>query len=178
MNNNIKLTAEAVRVIEALRHSAGTHEVYRSTLTRVFNQVLHTAEDLGMDELEALEILRAIDMLRRDLTALATSPSRTGDDIYDEDDESDDDEMVLLEGDGVDLMLDDINRGFHNLHRATVLINNAVQYSSNAGKKLNEVRKALVEIHDNLTRQGGMLNEIMNLDYDTLHDIEDVESTD
>ena len=79
MNNYIKLTPEAEQVIEGLRHSAGTHEVYRNTLTRIFNQVLHAAEDLGMDELEALETLRALDMLRRDLAALATTPAHTDD---------------------------------------------------------------------------------------------------
>ncbi len=74
MNNYIQLTPVAQQVIEALRHSAGTHEVYRNTLTLIFNQVLHAAEDLGMDELEALETLRALDMIRRDLAALATTP--------------------------------------------------------------------------------------------------------
>lgn len=79
MNNNIKLTPEAEQVIEDLRHPAGTHEVYRNTLTRIFNQVLHAAEDLGMDELEALETLRALDMLRRDLAVLATDPDSEAD---------------------------------------------------------------------------------------------------
>lgn len=75
MNQNIKLTPDAERVIEGLRHPAGTLDVYRNTLTRIFNQVLHTAEDMGMDELEALETLRAIDMIRHDLAALATTPA-------------------------------------------------------------------------------------------------------
>lgn len=79
MNNNIKLTPEAERVIEGLRHPAGTLDVYRNTLTRIFNQVLHTAEDLGMDDLEAIETLRALDMIRRDLAALATTPAPTDD---------------------------------------------------------------------------------------------------
>lgn len=80
MNNNIKLIPEAVRVIEGLRHPAGTLDVYRNTLTRIFNQVLHTAEDLGMDDLEALETLRVLDMIRRDLAALATTPDHNDDD--------------------------------------------------------------------------------------------------
>lgn len=92
MNNNIKLTPEAEQVIEGLRHSAGTHEVYRNTLTRIFNQVLHTAEDLGMDDLEALETLRALDMIRRDLAALATTPAHTDD----EDEEPDEDGLHIL----------------------------------------------------------------------------------
>lgn len=80
MNNYIKLTPEAEQVIAGLRHPAGTHQVYRNTLSRIFNQVLHTAEDLGMGDLEALETLQALDMIRRDLAALATTPTLTDDD--------------------------------------------------------------------------------------------------
>lgn len=92
MNNNIKLTPEAEWVIEGLRHPAGTLDVYRNTLTRIFNQVLHTAEDLGMDDLEALETLRALDMIRHDLTALATTPATDDED----DEETDEDDMHEL----------------------------------------------------------------------------------
>lgn len=102
MNNNIKLTPEAEQVIEGLRHSAGTHEVYRNTLTRVFNQVLHTAEDLGMDEIEALETLRALDMIRRDLAALATTPANINDEHEDPDEDGyhilTDEEVTELSG--------------------------------------------------------------------------------
>ena len=74
MEHNINLSQKAANVIEALRHNNGTLNLYRNTLTRIFNQILHTAEDMGMDELEALETLRVLDMLRRDITAIATEP--------------------------------------------------------------------------------------------------------
>jgi len=89
--NNITLTSEAVSAIESLRRPAGTLDVYRNTITRIYNQVLYVAEDLGMDEIETLNTLRALDMLRRDLTAIATTPDEpTADDEADE--EPDDEE--------------------------------------------------------------------------------------
>lgn len=75
MNNNIKLTSLAQRIIAALRRPAGTCELYRNTLLRIFNQVLQASDDLGMSSHEALETLRALDMIRRDLEALATTPT-------------------------------------------------------------------------------------------------------
>ncbi|MDE6277269.1 MAG: hypothetical protein K2M06_04090 [Muribaculaceae bacterium] len=77
MEHNIRFTSEAITVIEGLRHSAGTLSIYQNTLTRLFKQVLHAAEDLGMDDIEAIETLRVLDMIRADLTAIATTPSST-----------------------------------------------------------------------------------------------------
>lgn len=76
MNNPIQVTPLAYQAIESLRHPAGTLDVYRTTLTRLYNSVLHFAEDFGMDDAEALNTLRALDMLRRDLTAIAEIPEQ------------------------------------------------------------------------------------------------------
>ena len=77
--NNINLTENAVKIIETLRHPAGTLDFYRNTLTRISNQILYCAEDFGMDDTEAIETLRALDMLRLDLAELATVPDNESD---------------------------------------------------------------------------------------------------
>lgn len=71
--NNIKLTSEGISAIDGLRHKCGTLKLYKDTLTRIYNQVLYVAEDLGMDAAEAIETLRTLDMLRCDLDAIAKS---------------------------------------------------------------------------------------------------------
>ncbi len=72
--NNIKLTSEGTSAIDGLRHKCGTLKLYKDTLTRIYNQVLYVAEDLGMDAAEAIETLRTLDMLRCDLDAIAKLP--------------------------------------------------------------------------------------------------------
>lgn len=72
--NNIKLTSEGISAIDGLRHKCGTLKLYKDTLTRIYNQVLYVAEDLGMDAAEAIETLRTLDMLRCDLDAIAKVP--------------------------------------------------------------------------------------------------------
>ncbi|MDE5785356.1 MAG: hypothetical protein K2H98_02385 [Duncaniella sp.] len=87
IDNSIQVTPLASQAIESLRHPAGTLDVYRTTLTRLFNSVLHFAEDFGMDDAEALNTLRALDMIRRDLTAIAEipDPANSSDEIPDPD---------------------------------------------------------------------------------------------
>ncbi len=178
MNNNIKLCPEAEQAIEALRHSAGTHEVYRNTLTRIFNHVLHAAEDLGMDDLEALETLRALDMIRRDLAALATTPAEDNE-ADEETDDKDDIDFALTEairkqsdipGDQLDEpreMLDDVNRGFFALQRATEIIEEAALRASHADEKYRAVCEDLNDICENLSLQGARLDAIMAIDPET-----------
>lgn len=69
--NAINLTREAIAAIEGLQHSAGTYSYYRRTLDRLFNYILHSSEDMGMDDIEALHTLRVIDCIREDLKAIA-----------------------------------------------------------------------------------------------------------
>lgn len=73
---NVTITEEAAGVIAALQHKAGTYHYYRATLDRLFNTVLHTSEELGMDDMEAVATLRAIDSIRQDLAAIAGPVAR------------------------------------------------------------------------------------------------------
>ncbi len=69
--NTIKISDEARAAIIALQHTAGTYRYYRATLDRLFNTVLHLSEELGMDDMETVATLRAIDSIRQDLAAIA-----------------------------------------------------------------------------------------------------------
>lgn len=74
--NTIQVSNEARAAIIGLQHNAGTYHYYRATLDRLFNTVLHASEELGMDDMEAVATLRAIDSIRQDLAAIAGSVSR------------------------------------------------------------------------------------------------------
>ena len=71
MDNNINLSAEAIRVINDLQHSKGTYQYYRETLDRLSSFILHQSDEIGMDDTEAIHTLRVIDSIRMDLKALA-----------------------------------------------------------------------------------------------------------
>lgn len=139
MNNNQKLSSEAKQVIVALRHSAGIHDLYRNTLTRISNHVLHFAEDFGMDDLEALETLRALDMIRRDLAALATAPDEPGDEDK-SDDEADNDS--------------DTFEPASDITKISVNLETAAEYASHIEKLLtNSLEMAKqVNTHDHVIR--------------------------
>ncbi|MBE6305699.1 MAG: hypothetical protein E7082_07295 [Bacteroidales bacterium] len=72
-NQTIKVTSAAHVAIKALQHSAGTYPYYRTTLDRLFNIILRIYDEMGMDDLEAITTLRALDDLRQDLAAIAGS---------------------------------------------------------------------------------------------------------
>lgn len=74
--NTIQVSDEARAAIIGLQHSAGTYHYYRATLDRLFNTVLHTSEELGMDDMEAVATLRALDSIRHDLAAIAGPVAR------------------------------------------------------------------------------------------------------
>lgn len=71
MENNFNFSAEAVKAIEGLRHASGTFSYYNNTITRLFTYVLHCSDEIGMDEYEAINTLRALDALRSDIEAIA-----------------------------------------------------------------------------------------------------------
>ena len=159
MEKNIKLSPEAARAIDALRHSAGTHNLYRNTITRIFNQILHTAEDLGMDELEAIETLRALDMLRRDITAIATKPKS---ERFNSSDDDETETAIIDQGmDEPSLMLDAAKRGYSLLNKMAQLLNEAAYHAENAGSKYRHVRDKLNDIFGLLDATATNLEDIM-----------------
>ncbi len=71
MENILNLTPDAVKAIQALQHPCGTYQFYRSHLDRLFNYVLNNSDEIGMSGSEAMLTLRALDLLRTDLAAIA-----------------------------------------------------------------------------------------------------------
>lgn len=71
MQNNVNLSAEAVRVITALQHKNGTYDYYRATIDRIYTYILHIGDEIGMSETEILHTVRALDGIRSDLKDLA-----------------------------------------------------------------------------------------------------------
>lgn len=69
--NTIQVSDEAHAAIIGLQHPIGPYDYYRCTLDRLFNTILHTSDELGMDDTETVDTLRAIDSIRRDLAAIA-----------------------------------------------------------------------------------------------------------
>lgn len=71
MEINLNSESRAARVIVAMAHPAGTAQTYLNTLSRIFNAVLYTSDDLGMDDTEAMETLRVLSLLRSDIEDIA-----------------------------------------------------------------------------------------------------------
>lgn len=71
MQNNVNLSPEAIRVINALQHKNGTYNYYRATIDRIYTYILHASDEIGMSDTETLHTLRALDGIRSDLKDLA-----------------------------------------------------------------------------------------------------------
>ncbi len=131
-----------------------------------------------MDDLEALETLRALDMIRRDLAALAATPAEDDEADEETDDEVDSDfepseaapEQSDIPGDQLDEpreMLDDVNRGYFALQRATEIIEEAALHASHADEKYRAVCEDLNDICEDLSLHEARLDAIMAIDPDT-----------
>lgn len=70
-DNIIRVSGEATQAIKALQHPSGTYTFYKNTLDRLFAGILHNSDELGFSDMEAMETLRALDCIRRDLAAIA-----------------------------------------------------------------------------------------------------------
>lgn len=74
MENNINLTPDAVKAIQALQHPCGTYQFYRAHLDRLFNYILNNSDEIGMSDNEAMHTLRALNALRSDIADIAGPP--------------------------------------------------------------------------------------------------------
>ena len=75
MENNINLTPDAVKAIQALQHPCGTYQFYRAHLDRLFNYILNNSDEIGMSDNEAMHTLRALNALRADIADIAGPPA-------------------------------------------------------------------------------------------------------
>lgn len=76
MENNINLTPDAVKAIQALQHPCGTYQLYRAHLDRLFNYILNYSDEIGMSDNEAMHTLRALNSLRADIADIAGTPAQ------------------------------------------------------------------------------------------------------
>ena len=76
MENNINLTPDAVKAIQALQHPCGTYQFYRAHLDRLFNYILNYSDEIGMSDNEAMHTLRALNALRSDIADIASAPAQ------------------------------------------------------------------------------------------------------
>lgn len=83
--NNITITPAIENTLEALqrRNGVGTYEAYDSHLARIFNTILYQGDDLGMDDTETVDTLRALALLRADLAVLACRTKDSAPDMAD-----------------------------------------------------------------------------------------------
>lgn len=70
-SNDIALSGDAIKVIDALRHKCGTYGYYTATLGRLFNLILAMGDEIGMDGMEMVHTLRVLNNLNTDLACLA-----------------------------------------------------------------------------------------------------------
>ena len=177
-NNNINVSNEALVAINGLQHKAGTYQYYRAALDRMFRYILHMSDEIGMDYIEALETLRAIDSMRRDLAAIAgpvacqnESPAEpeeiaervesTFEDINTGETEEDD-EAVIGEHEKEDihaLMLLDLDRAVKEAGTAISLLADVhLQLGSQTDESKNRL---FTEIHEQLTNALDGLNNLI-----------------
>lgn len=67
----IKTNSRVAQVIINIAHSAGVAEMYINTLGRISNAVLFNQDDMGMSDAEALDTIRALNLLRLDIQDIA-----------------------------------------------------------------------------------------------------------
>lgn len=78
MEVRINTESPAARAIIAMTHAAGTAEIYLNTLSRLSNAVLFNQDDMGMDDTEAIDTIRALSLLRNDIQDIATDKTIAG----------------------------------------------------------------------------------------------------
>lgn len=76
MENNINLTPDAVKAIQALQHPCGTYQFYRAHLDRLFKYILNNSDEIGMSDNEAMHTLRALNALSADIADIAGTPAQ------------------------------------------------------------------------------------------------------
>lgn len=176
MQNNINLSAEASRAIEALRHKNGTFNYYRNTLSRLHTYILHQSDEIGMSDTETLHTLRVLDAISSDLAALA-GPAATGMTAPDTPEEiaervesvfTDEihDSKYLEKLDEPREMLHDVNVAWNTLNQLQVVIFEAITHGRNAGEKYDSVISDLNDIICDLETSGALLDAIMAIDPD------------
>lgn len=169
MENNINLTPDAVKAIEALQHPEGTHTYYRDTLSRLFNFVLSQSDEIGMSDTEAMHTLRVLDAVRADLTAIAGTAATRSDEapanvngiasrIWDAfDDFQDSNYPKLDEGEEA---IKDLNNTLDRVKQATYILVEASEHAERAGKA-DAITARMGKVHAHFAEAAALLGEMV-----------------
>lgn len=132
MENNINLTSNAVKAIQALQHPYGTYQFYRTHLDRLFNYVLNNSDEIGMSDNEAMNTLRALNALRSDIADIAGPPAAVTEPVDPFED------VTLIEPtdklDEGEEAIKDLNNALDRLKQATYILKEAGEHAERAGK--------------------------------------------
>lgn len=69
-NYNVELTEETLEILRDLQEPLGTGSTYRTALKQVIDGLIHFGDSMDFDAEEVLSLVRALDLLDRDLAAL------------------------------------------------------------------------------------------------------------
>ena len=146
MENNINLTPDAVKAIQALQHPCGTYQFYRAHLDRLFNYILNYSDEIGMSDNEAMHTLRALNALRADIADIAGPPAPLNEyvDPFDG--------ITLTEApDELDEGMEaikDLNNALDRVRQANYILIEAAEHAERAGKAdAITARMASVQAH-------------------------------
>ncbi len=162
MENNINLTPDAVKAIQALQHPCGTYQFYRTHLDRLFNYILNNSDEIGMSDNEAMHTLRALNALRSDIADIAGTPAQLNEPV-------DPFERFTLTTEPEQLdegeeAIKDLNNTLDRLKQATYILKEAGEHAERAGKD-DAINSRMAEVFAHFAEAASLLGEMVPLLY-------------
>ncbi len=159
MENNINLTPDAVKAIQALQHPCGTYQFYRAHLDRLFNYILNYSDEIGMSDNEAMHTLRALNALRSDIADIAGPPAPLND-PFDGITHPAEPEQ-LNEGEEA---IKDLNNTLDRLKQAAYILKEAGEHAERAGKD-DAIDSRMAKVFAHFAEAASLLGEMVPLLY-------------
>lgn len=162
MENNINLTPDAVKAIQALQHPCGTYQFYRAHLDRLFNYILNNSDEIGMSDNEAMHTLRALNALRSDIADIAGTPAQLNEPV-------DPFERFTLTTEPEQLdegeeAIKDLNNTLDRLKQATYILKEAGEHAERAGKD-DAINSRMAEVFAHFAEAASLIGEMVPLLY-------------
>lgn len=170
MENNINLTPDAVKAIQALQHPCGTYQFYRTHLDRLFNYILNNSDEIGMSDNEAMYALRALNALRSDIADIAGSPAPLNEPVDPFDEITlgcDNNGKICSPTDQPREMLRDVKEAWFRLKEATDTLSEAIEHAKKSGERFDPVISDLSDIAGDLEAPMAALDAVMAINPDT-----------
>lgn len=163
MENNLKLTPDAVKAIQALQHPCGTYKFYRTHLGGLVNYILNNSDKIGMSQNEAMNTLCTLNALLSDIADIAATPAQLNDhiDTFDEITLGCDNNGKICLPNQPSEMLSDVKEAWFRLKEATETLSEAIEHAKKSGERFNAVNSDLSVITDGLKASMAALDEVM-----------------